>query len=193
MNSNLIALLNALKEQNGPLSPEILKSLETQMQQLQTPSPQIGSPSVVQLDKLQSRKKKVLLVGTHIQQFTGYSKVTYNIVKFLAKKPDVELHHYGFQRAKTSIPDFRPYPSNVNSFDAAAMEQPGDQGFGYKRLPEVIKQVQPDVIIIYNDALVVCKFLRKCQSNSMRMSVVVTSLLYILIRYTSASVRCLWR
>jgi glycosyltransferase involved in cell wall biosynthesis len=162
MNSNLVALLNALKEQNGPLSPEILKSLEDQMKQAANPVPQTGS-SVVQLDTLQqsSRKKRVLLVGTHIQQFTGYSKVTYNIVKFLAKKPDVELHHYGFQRAKTPLVDYRPYPSNVNSFDAAAMEQPVDQGFGYKRLPEVIKQVSPDVIIIYNDALVVCKFLEE--------------------------------
>jgi len=126
------------------------------------PQSQPANTTVISLDKLQgSRKKKVLLVGTHIQQFTGYSKVTYNIVKFLSKKPDVELHHYGFQRAKTSIPDFRPYPANVNSFDAAAMEQPTDQGFGYKRLPEVIKQVQPDVLIIYNDSLVVCKFLEE--------------------------------
>jgi glycosyltransferase involved in cell wall biosynthesis len=109
----------------------------------------------------QNRKKKVLLVGTHIQQFTGYSKVTWNIVKYLAKKPELELHHYGFQRAKTAIPDYRPYPSNVNSFDAGAMEQPFEQGFGYKRLPEVIKQVQPDVLIIYNDSLVVCKFLEE--------------------------------
>ena len=157
MNSNLLALLSTLQAQSGPLSPEILKNLETQM------TAQQPQQSVISLDALQqnNRKKRVLLVGTHIQQFTGYSKVTYNIVKYLAKKPEVELHHYGFQRAKTSIPDYRPYPSNVNSFDAAAMETPNDQGFGYKRLPEVIKQVQPDVVIIYNDSLVVCKFLEE--------------------------------
>ena len=165
MNSNLLALLSTLQAQSGPLSPEILKNLETQMLQAGTGSSN-QSPvqqSVISLDKLQqnNRKKRVLLVGTHIQQFTGYSKVTYNIVKYLAKKPEVELHHYGFQRAKTSIPDYRPYPPNVNSFDAAAMETPTDQGFGYKRLPEVIKQVQPDVVIIYNDSLVVCKFLEE--------------------------------
>jgi glycosyltransferase involved in cell wall biosynthesis len=165
MNSNLLALLSTLQAQNGPLSPEILKNVETQMMQIQSAQPAqppLPPSNIISLDKLQgSRKKKVLLVGTHIQQFTGYSKVTYNIVKYLAKKPDVELYHYGFQRARTSIPDYRPYPSNVNSFDAAAMEQPFEQGFGYKRLPEVIKQVQPDVLIIYNDSLVVCKFLEE--------------------------------
>jgi glycosyltransferase involved in cell wall biosynthesis len=162
MNSNLLALLSTLQAQNG-LSPEILKNVETQMQQMQSaPPPPPPNTTTISLDRLQTnRKKKVLLVGTHIQQFTGYSKVTYNIVKFLAKKPDVDLHHYGFQRAKTGIPDYRPYPSNVNSFDAAAMETPVEQGFGYKRLPEVIKQVQPDVLIIYNDSLVVCKFLEE--------------------------------
>ena len=144
MNSNLIALLSSLQAQNGPISADVLKSVESQM-----------------MIQSQNRKKKVLLVGTHIQQFTGYSKVTWNMVKFLAKKTDVEVHHYGFQRAKTNIQDYRPYPSNVVSYDAQAMEQPVDQGFGYKRLPEVIKQVQPDVVIIYNDALVICKFLEE--------------------------------
>jgi glycosyltransferase involved in cell wall biosynthesis len=144
MNSNLLALLSSLQAQNGPISADILKSVESQMM-IQT----------------QNKKKKVLLVGTHIQQFTGYSKVTWNMVKYLSKKPDVELHHYGFQRAKTNIQDYRPYPANVVSYDAQAMEQPVDQGFGYKRLPEVIKQVQPDVVIIYNDALVICKFLEE--------------------------------
>jgi glycosyltransferase involved in cell wall biosynthesis len=144
MNSNLLALLSSLQAQNGPISADILKSVESQMM-IQT----------------QNKKKKVLLVGTHIQQFTGYSKVTWNMVKYLSKKPDVDLHHYGFQRAKTNIQDYRPYPANVVSYDAQAMEQPVDQGFGYKRLPEVIKQVQPDVVIIYNDALVICKFLEE--------------------------------
>ena len=161
MNSNLLALLSTLQAQNGPISPEVMKNVETQMMQMQSAQPPQPPSNIISLDKLQNRKKKVLLVGTHIQQFTGYSKVTYNIVKYLAKKPDVELHHYGFQRAKTAIPDYRLYPSNVNSFDAAAMEQPFEQGFGYKRLPEVIKQVQPDVLIIYNDSVVVCKFLEE--------------------------------
>ena len=161
MNSNLLALLSTLQAQNGPISPEIMKNVETQMMQMQSAQPPQPPSNIISLDKLQNRKKKILLVGTHIQQFTGYSKVTYNIVKYLAKKPDVELHHYGFQRAKTGIPDYRPYPSNVNSFDAAAMEQPFEQGFGYKRLPEVIKQVQPDVLVIYNDSLVVCKFIEE--------------------------------
>ena len=146
MNSNLLALLSSLQAQNGPLSADILKNVESQMM-IQT--------------QTQNKKKKVLLVGTHIQQFTGYSKVTWNMVKYLAKKDNVDLHHYGFQRAKTNIQDYRPYPANVVSYDAQAMEQPVDQGFGYKRLPEVIKQVQPDVVIIYNDALVICKFLEE--------------------------------
>jgi hypothetical protein len=142
MNNNLLSLLSTLQAQNISLPHDILQQFQNSQQ-------------------IQSKRKKVLLVGTHIQQFTGYSKVTYNMVKYLSQKPDVELHHYGFQRAKTGIPDFRPYPENVKSYDAVEMEQPVEQGFGYKKLPEIVKQVQPDVLIIYNDALVICRYLEE--------------------------------
>jgi glycosyltransferase involved in cell wall biosynthesis len=141
MSANLLELISTLQAQNVSLPTGFLEHAQAQAQVQQ--------------------KKKVLLVGTHIQQFTGYSKVTYNIVNYLSKKQDVDLYHYGFQRAKTQIPDFRPYPANVTHFDAQEMEQPQDQGFGYKRLPEIVRQVKPDVVIIYNDSLVVCRFLEE--------------------------------
>jgi glycosyltransferase involved in cell wall biosynthesis len=143
MNSNLLALLSSLQGQNGTLPPELLKHVETHLQ---------TSPVTA---------KKVLLVGTHIQQFTGYSKVMYNIVNFLAKKPNLNIVHYGFQRAKTTLAEYRPYPANVKSYDAADLEQPTEQGFGYKNLPDIIRKERPDVIMIYNDALVVCRFIEE--------------------------------
>jgi len=149
MNSNLLALLSTLQSQNGTLPPDFLKSVEAQIQ-AQAPAQEVAPV-----------KKRVLLVGTHVQQFTGYSKVTWNIVKYLAAKPDIELGHYGFQRARTAIPNFREYPANVKSWDAAATEQPQEQGFGYKKLPEVIKEFKPEVVIVYNDALVVCRFIEE--------------------------------
>jgi hypothetical protein len=56
------------------------------------------------------KKVKFMLVGTHAQQTTGYSKVTYNIVKELAKYPEIELYHFGFQRFFDMGPAYRAYP-----------------------------------------------------------------------------------
>ncbi len=110
------------------------------------------------------KRKKFLLVSTHAQQTTGYSKVSYNLVQQLAKCPDIELHHFGFQRFFEIGVGYRPYPANVKVYDPAKAEADGapkEQGFGYSQLPAIVQLVQPDVIMIYNDAAVITSFLDK--------------------------------
>jgi len=108
---------------------------------------------------------KLLLIGTHAQQTTGYSKVTYNIIKELAKINCYELYHFGFQKFKDTPPEYRPYPSSVTVYDPAALEKAGqaqqEMGFGFSQLPNYIRQVKPDIVIIYNDAGVICRYLDK--------------------------------
>jgi glycosyltransferase involved in cell wall biosynthesis len=102
-----------------------------------------------------------MLVSTHAQQYTGYSKVSYGILKELAKCPNLELFHYGFQKHPQPPSDFRPYPSNVEVIDATALEQPPQQGFGYQGLLETIRKKNPHVLMIYNDMAVVTRFLEE--------------------------------
>jgi len=66
-------------------------------------------------------KLKFCLVGTHIQQYTGYSKVTYEIVKELSQNNSIDLYHFGFQKAQTPK-DYRSYPVGVNHVNAAEKE-----------------------------------------------------------------------
>lgn len=111
------------------------------------------------------QKKKFMLVGTHTHQTTGYSKVTYHLIQELAKIPELEIYHFGFQKFATFPQGYRDYPSNVDVYDCASKEMrgefPAENGFGYSQLPIYIKNVKPDVIMIYNDAGVICKFLDK--------------------------------
>jgi glycosyltransferase involved in cell wall biosynthesis len=111
-------------------------------------------------------KRRFLLVSTHAQQTTGYSKVSHNLVQQLAKRGDIELHHFGFQRFFEIGKDYRPYPAGVTVYDPAAEEAkdaslPKEQGFGYSQLPNTIRKVQPHVVMLYNDAAVICAFLEK--------------------------------
>lgn len=111
------------------------------------------------------RKTRFLLVGTHAHQMTGYSKVTYHILQELAKDPTIDLFHFGFQKFAVVPPEYRPYPAGVDVYDPAEKERAGaspqEMGFGFSQLPDYIRKVKPDVMMIYNDAGVICRFLDK--------------------------------
>ena len=114
-----------------------------------------------------SKKTRFLLVGTHAHQMTGYSKVTYHILQELAKDPRIDLFHFGFQKFAIVPPEYRPYPAGVDVCDPAGKEkeggQPQEMGFGFSQLPEYVRKVKPDVMMIYNDAGVICRFLDKLE------------------------------
>ena len=111
------------------------------------------------------KKKKFLLIGTHAHQTTGYSKVTYNVIHELAKLDVCELYHFGFQKFMIAPPGYRDYPPGVQVYDPVVKEKeklaPQEMGFGYSQIADYVKSVKPDIIMIYNDAGVVCQFLEK--------------------------------
>jgi glycosyltransferase involved in cell wall biosynthesis len=104
-------------------------------------------------------KLQFLLVSTHIHQFTGYSKISHGILTELSKQPWIQLTHFGFQKFHAVGTEYRQYPVGVDVIDAAALEKPVQNGFGYAALPEVIRKKKPHVVMIYNDLAVVSQFL----------------------------------
>ncbi len=115
-------------------------------------------------------KRKFMLVATHGQQTTGYSKVSYNIIQELSKYEDIEVFHFGFQRFFDIGDNYRPYPVNVQIYDPAKAEKENEKvsrenGFGFSQLPTYIRAVKPDIVMIYNDAGIICNFLEKLESN----------------------------
>ena len=101
---------------------------------------------------------RFVLVSTHVDQTTGYSKVVYNLLGQLAGlAPQVKTYHFGFQRlpARTSI---RTVPKGVVAYDAAANEDPKEEGFGFNKIHEYLEMVNPDVVMIYNDPLIIHRF-----------------------------------
>jgi glycosyltransferase involved in cell wall biosynthesis len=101
---------------------------------------------------------RVVLVSTHIDQITGYSKVAHNLLKQASTlAPRVKLFHYGFQR-HPNAPSHRKAPAGVNLYDAAANEDPKEEGFGFNKIHDYLEMVGPDVVMIYNDPLIIHKF-----------------------------------
>jgi glycosyltransferase involved in cell wall biosynthesis len=102
---------------------------------------------------------KVVLVSTHIDQTTGYSKVSSALVKQLAAlSPTVKTYHFGFQRHPAHA-GLRKYPDGVKSYDAAANEDPKEEGFGFNKILDYVETVEPDLVMIYNDPITIYRFL----------------------------------
>ena len=124
--------------------------------------------SVEKTETGKNKRLKFMLVSTHIQQFTGYAKVSHGILEQLAKKSWLSLTHYGFQKHPQTSPDFRKYPSGVDVIDAATLETPLQQGFGYSAFMDTIRKKTPDVVMIYNDMAVVTRFLEEIRKSGIQ-------------------------
>ena len=111
------------------------------------------------------KKIKFMLVSTHAQQFTGYSKVSHGILEQLAKKSWLDITHFGFQKHPQTPPEYRKYPAGIDVIDVAALENPPQQGFGYNMLMETIRKKRPHVVMIYNDMAVVTRFLEEIRKS----------------------------
>jgi len=102
---------------------------------------------------------RFVLVSTHTDQTTGYAKVAYNLLKQLATLvPKIKIYHFGFQR-HPNAPGFRKAPEGIIQYDAAANEDPKEEGFGFNKIRDYLEMVNPDVVMIYNDPLIIFKFL----------------------------------
>lgn len=129
-------------------------------------TPLVSSSSAVKpLSEGSKKAFRFMLVSTHAHQFTGYSKVSHGILQELAKQPNLELTHFGFQKHPQVPPGFRPYPSGVDVIDAVALENPPQQGFGYTSLVDTIRKKRPHVVMLYNDMAVITRFLEEIRKT----------------------------
>lgn len=147
--------------------PEYLKTIQAQLQK----ADQKNTSSITEIFSTKQEvtakqgQLKFMLVSTHLQQFTGYSRISNGLIHELSKNPNIHVIHYGFQRGTKKNQDYRPYPSTVDVIDAAEIENPPTQGFGFSQLPDVIRKKKPNVVMIYNDLSVVSKFIEEIRKS----------------------------
>ena len=107
--------------------------------------------------------KKVVLCGTHPEQFNGYSKVVYELAKKMASYEDIELYIFGFQNFYDNVThkQERSLPKAKDIYDAYKNEQPKGKGFGETLIVDYVNKVDPDIIVIYNDLVVITNLIKK--------------------------------
>jgi len=103
---------------------------------------------------------RFVLVSTHVDQTTGYSKVVSNLLTQVATlAPKVKTFHFGFQR-HPERKNIRKVPEGIVAYDAAANEDPKEEGFGFNKIHEYLEMVGPDVVMIYNDPMIIARFIQ---------------------------------
>jgi glycosyltransferase involved in cell wall biosynthesis len=106
---------------------------------------------------------KVLLCATHPNSSNGYSKIAYELAKYLSSKDDIDLTYFGFQNFQKNPQHekARELPSNVQIYDAFANEKNKQLGFGFEEIESFAVMNKPDLVIIYNDLVVVSNIIDK--------------------------------
>jgi len=113
---------------------------------------------------------RVAFFGTHPQQFNGYSKVVYELCKRVGANHanEVELHIFGFQKFYNE-PGYRTdIPLNVHVYDAFAAENNNPPGFGYTVSRQYVERIKPDVVIVFNDLIILTTHLRELSKAANR-------------------------
>ena len=111
-----------------------------------------------------SKKIKVLIVSTHVNQVNGYSKVILNLIQQLAALPWISLVHFGTQKLANGDVG-RKYPEGVKVIDGSAIEKQKMAGFAFSELPGVITSEKPDIVFIYNDLSVICGYIEEIRKT----------------------------
>jgi glycosyltransferase involved in cell wall biosynthesis len=104
---------------------------------------------------------RVMFCVTHKNQYNGYALVGYELTKRLAKMSDIDLTIFGFQNFYDQAPGHRvDYPENVTVYDAWKHENPKSAGFGFGEVKDYVLASKPDVVVLYNDLMVVTELLK---------------------------------
>ena len=107
-------------------------------------------------------KLNIMIVSTHLNQTTGYAKVSHGLIQELSKIPWIHVIHYAIQSMGIDVSK-RVYPSNVSVIDVIKIEKDAKTkgGFGVKELPSYIQAVKPHILLIYNDLGVIHNYIEE--------------------------------
>jgi glycosyltransferase involved in cell wall biosynthesis len=118
----------------------------------------------ITLKPVSSKKVKVMIVSTHLNQVNGYSKVTMNLINQLAAIKWIQVVHFGTQKINNADVR-RKYPTNVKVIDGSSLEKDKTVGYSFAELPSIILSEKPDVVFIYNDIAVVCGYIEEIRKT----------------------------
>lgn len=102
---------------------------------------------------------KILIYATYPTQSNGYARIANNITNYLATKDDIDIYYFGITAYDQNLVERFVHPKIklINVFQ----ESPSKNAYGDDLIVSVIQQVQPNIIFLYNDILVLTRMLNQ--------------------------------
>jgi glycosyltransferase involved in cell wall biosynthesis len=102
---------------------------------------------------------KILIYATYPTQSNGYARIAYNITNYLATKDDVDVYYFGITAYDQNLVErfIHPKIKLINVFQ----ESPSKNGYGDDLIASTIQQIEPDIVFLYNDILVITRMLNQ--------------------------------
>ncbi len=109
-------------------------------------------------------RKKILFYATHPNQNNGYARIGHRLTNFLADYFDI--YYFAFSNFNDILVPREIHP-NIKIIDCVAEEAKFHNEtdvnkldpFGCSIVKQVIKQIEPDILLIYNDVIVISRHL----------------------------------
>jgi hypothetical protein len=103
----------------------------------------------------------IFFVAMYPNQCYGYSKVAHKLSNFLASIPNVSVHYFGFANHPWTRTN-RDIDSRIRFIDVEEEERKAgypNECFGVNVINQKITTINPDMIFIYNDIIVISRLL----------------------------------
>ena len=101
---------------------------------------------------------KILFYATYPKQSNGYAKIANRITNFLASQKNIELYYFGIS-ANDTVVDRYVHP-NIKLINVVK-ESPSQDPFGNDLISKKIEEIEPDIVFLYNDILVLSQIINK--------------------------------
>ena len=102
---------------------------------------------------------KILLYATFPTQSNGYARIANNIANYLSEYPDVDIYYFGITGYDENL--VRRYIHPRIRLMNVIQNSPSKDAYGVDLIVDAINDIRPDIVMIYNDILVISRILSK--------------------------------
>lgn len=132
-----------------------------------------------------NKKTKILFFGSYPTLPIGYSRISNKITNYLADKKEIELYYFGISNFQEINKVNRYIHPNIKLIDALELskEKGSADLFGIDNIVEVIEDINPQIFIIYNDCIVVCRIFNELLKLKNRENIHIITYLDLVYTY----------